>query len=1041
MPFSTTPGDSRRRRGLRYRAAILSAAVAVAGAVATPATATAAGPRLDLRALVVDDGSAWVKGITDQFTLEGVPFTDVKLSDAARPTITATYLSSSTEAFFNAVVVPDDLGGGLPATEMGALATFEAQFGVRQVDAYQWANPTVGLNYAASPNGFVGDLTGLTGTVTTAAQADGFGYLSGSLPIGVGTYGYIATNADTTGVMPAGGTFTPFVTLPIPGSTTPGSLVGVYANGGVQKLVITGAMMTSLSHFRLLAHGIVSWVTRGVHFGYNRNYLTFHFDDAFSYDARWDAVHHCTPGEDCPATVTTTTPDIRMTAADVAQVVAWEQANGYTITLPFNGYYSVNDANGTPWNGTDGLTTALVANKGSFAWLNHGYEHIFQGCVQNFTVVPWVCTTTNGQPVAADGSNISWVSQSAIASEITNNVAQGHALGLPFDPQEYLSGEHSGLFLTPQQPIDNPNFAAAVTAQGIRYIGADASREPGARLVGGATTVPRHPVAVYYNVSTTAEEVSEYNWFYTSRTAGGSGYCDDNPSTATCLAGPLDATTGFASSIVPSDAANDLRFILSNDPRPFYAHVSNLTGPDYLGLQLLSSIITTYRNAFTPATPLVNLNLTQASDALTRQQSWAAAGMGVSPSVTGYVQDGIVTVTNTGASAAPVTVPGGTTVNGAAFGAAYGGERSGWVNGSATLALPGAATSFTSAATATFTVGAAGTFTVTTAPAATAVTETGALPSGITFADNANGTATLAGTPAAGTAGSYPLTLTASNGSGPVTQAFTLVVNAAPTFTSAASTAVTAGTSFSFPVTTTGTPAATLTLAGTLPAGVTFTPGTGGTATLAGTTAATLKGSFPLTFTATNSIGTATQKFTLTVGTAPTITSSATATATVGTALAKGILTSGSPAATVTVTGLPAGLSFAATVSGGGLITGTPAPGTGGTYAVTVTATNLLGKATQTLALTVRELPTFTSAASVSATLGTPLTFTVTTKGYPLPTLSTSGSLPSGVRIKVNGDGSATISGTPTVRGTFRLTIAARNVVGTVSQAFTLTVI
>ena len=39
---------------------------------------------------------------------------------------------------------------------------------------------------------------------------------------------------------------------------------------------------------------------------------------------------------------------------------------------------------------------------------------------------------------------------------------------------------------------------------------------------------------------------------------------------------------------------------------------------------------------------------------------------------------------------------------------------------------------------------------------------TGALPAGVTFVDNGDGTATLAGTPAAGTGGAYPLTFTAT---------------------------------------------------------------------------------------------------------------------------------------------------------------------------------------------------------------------------------------------------------------------------------------
>ena len=48
----------------------------------------------------------------------------------------------------------------------------------------------------------------------------------------------------------------------------------------------------------------------------------------------------------------------------------------------------------------------------------------------------------------------------------------------------------------------------------------------------------------------------------------------------------------------------------------------------------------------------------------------------------------------------------------------------------------------------------------------------------MTFVDNGNGTATLAGTPAAGTAGTYPLTITATNSVSSATQSFTLTVAA-----------------------------------------------------------------------------------------------------------------------------------------------------------------------------------------------------------------------------------------------------------------------
>ena len=74
----------------------------------------------------------------------------------------------------------------------------------------------------------------------------------------------------------------------------------------------------------------------------------------------------------------------------------------------------------------------------------------------------------------------------------------------------------------------------------------------------------------------------------------------------------------------------------------------------------------------------------------------------------------------------------------------------------------------TSASSATSIVGTAFSFTVTTTGApAPKLTETGALPSGITFTDNGDGTATIAGTAASGSGGSYPITITASNGAGP----------------------------------------------------------------------------------------------------------------------------------------------------------------------------------------------------------------------------------------------------------------------------------
>ncbi len=78
----------------------------------------------------------------------------------------------------------------------------------------------------------------------------------------------------------------------------------------------------------------------------------------------------------------------------------------------------------------------------------------------------------------------------------------------------------------------------------------------------------------------------------------------------------------------------------------------------------------------------------------------------------------------------------------------------------------------------TFRVGTDKSFTVKVRanPAATA-TETGALPTGVSFSATGTGDATIAGTPAPGTSGTYPLVITAANGGAPnAVQNFTLTV-------------------------------------------------------------------------------------------------------------------------------------------------------------------------------------------------------------------------------------------------------------------------
>jgi len=88
----------------------------------------------------------------------------------------------------------------------------------------------------------------------------------------------------------------------------------------------------------------------------------------------------------------------------------------------------------------------------------------------------------------------------------------------------------------------------------------------------------------------------------------------------------------------------------------------------------------------------------------------------------------------------------------------------------------------------------------------------------------------------------------------------------APTFTTADGAAFPVGQASSFVVEASGVPAPTISEAGTLPAGVTFTASSAGTAVLSGTPAAASTGTYPLVLTASNGIyPQATQAFTVTV--------------------------------------------------------------------------------------------------------------------------------------------------------------------------------
>jgi len=254
----------------------------------------------------------------------------------------------------------------------------------------------------------------------------------------------------------------------------------------------------------------------------------------------------------------------------------------------------------------------------------------------------------------------------------------------------------------------------------------------------------------------------------------------------------------------------------------------------------------------------------------------------------------------------------------------------------------------------------------------------------------------------------------------------TVVVIQPPVISSAATANGTVGTAFNYNITATNTPTG-YTATG-LPGGLSVNTTTG---SISG--APTVSGTFTVTLTATNAGGSGTKVITITIAAAvpsvPVISSAPTANGTVSTAFSYSITATNAPTSYAVTGTLPAGVTFS-----GSIISGTPT--IAGTFIDTVKAINTSGTGTQVLTITIASInkPVITSAPIATGTIGTIFNYSITATNTPT-SFSITSALPAGLALA-----GSTISGSPTVAGTFVDTIKATNGGGTGSSVLTITI-
>lgn len=97
--------------------------------------------------------------------------------------------------------------------------------------------------------------------------------------------------------------FRTLVSARVPGTGATSALAGVVRRGGRDELVLTFDYIRQQTQFQLLAPGLIRWLTKGVHLGYDPQLFRRARRRRLAAQRAWDSENNCTSGVDCPDTV------------------------------------------------------------------------------------------------------------------------------------------------------------------------------------------------------------------------------------------------------------------------------------------------------------------------------------------------------------------------------------------------------------------------------------------------------------------------------------------------------------------------------------------------------------------------------------------------------------------------------------------------------------------------------------------------------------------------------------------------------------------